>query len=154
MDKIGADIDSVKLLIFGDGEYLARFKAENPHGTNVIFMGFRNDFLNFLATADAYVYISGLDNQPYSLIEAMMLSKVILCNNLEALVETIDPANNYLVSLDASSIHQGLKSLIADIMNSIELINAKGKQNRKFAIETYSSDAVARKYLNIYCDKI
>ena len=152
MDNIGKDFGHVKLLVFGDGEELQRFKSESSHRTNVMFMGFRDDFLSFLASARAYIHVSGLDNQPYSLIEALILGKVILCNNLDSLSEMIDKNSNYLVSLNSISITEGIFSLITDIINDSEMVNNKGKQNRRLAVETYSTEVITRKYLGIYRD--
>jgi len=117
-----------------------------------MFMGFRDDFLSFLASARAYIHVSGLDNQPYSLIEALILGKVILCNNLDSLSEMIDKNSNYLVSLNSISITEGIFSLITDIINDSEMVNNKGKQNRRLAVETYSTEVITRKYLGIYRD--
>lgn len=150
MDDIVREYGSTKLLIFGDGIDLPRFKSENTHNKNIVFMGFRSDFAYYLENADAYIHVSGLDNQPYSIIEAMMLAKVIICNDLESLVEMIDPDNNYVVPLDSSSIAQALRSLIKEVLENSEEFEKRSEKNKLFAISRYSSEVVAKQYLNLY----
>ena len=150
MDDIAKELFSIKLLVFGDGKNLDSIKSKYGSRKNIIFMGFRDDLHHFMSCSDAYLHISGLDNQPYSVIEAMMLGKVIFCNDLGGLVEMIDPKNNYIVSLDSMAIAKGLRSLIADIQNNRELFKEKGQRNRAFAINRYSADIIALKHIEIY----
>ena len=150
MNCVNRDFDSVKLLVFGDGTNLNNMKLKYEHNKNIIFMGFRTDFKDFLSNSDAYFHISGLDNQPYSVIEAMMLGKVILCNDQGGVVETIDPNNNYVVTLDQTAIANGINKLIFDIRKNRSLFKEKGEINRRFAIERYSTEVITTKYLTSY----
>jgi glycosyltransferase involved in cell wall biosynthesis len=150
MDDIASEYGSIRLLIFGDGIDLPRFKSENIHNKNLVFMDFRSDFAYYLENAYAYVHISGLDNQPYSIIEAMMLAKVIICNDLESLVEMIDPGNNYVVHLDSTSIAHALRSLIMEVLENHEEFERRSQENKLFAVSRYSSEVVAIQYLKLY----
>jgi len=152
MNCIKGDFNSVKLLVFGDGINLNNMKSKYQNNKNIIFMGFRTDFRDFLSGSDAYFHISGLDNQPYSVIEAIMLSKVILCNDQGGLVETIDPNNNYVVPLEQTAITNGINKLIFDMRKNREIFKEKGERNRKFAIEKYSTNVITTKYLALYRD--
>jgi glycosyltransferase involved in cell wall biosynthesis len=150
MNLVEKKYEHARLLVFGDGINLKNLKAKYAEKKNITFMGFRQDFRNFLLESDAYVHISGLDVQPYSVIEAMMLGKVILYNDIGSLVEMVDPSNNYVVSLDAESIAKGVFSLIDEIQNRNESFKEKSDKNRRFAIERYSTDVIATKYLALY----
>jgi glycosyltransferase involved in cell wall biosynthesis len=152
MEYVEKKYQHVKLLVFGDGVNLNILKTKYAEKKNIIFMGFRQDFRNFLLDSDAYVHISGLDVQPYSIIEAMMLSKLILCNDIGSLVEMVDPSNNYIVSLETESIVKGIFSLIDEIQNKNELFREKGERNRRFALERYSAKVIAAKYVKLYGD--
>lgn len=152
MKNIEGEFNSVKLLVFGDGINLKNFISKYESMKNIVFMGFRIDFRDFLSTSDAYFHISGLDNQPYSVVEAIMLGKVILCNNHGGLVETIDPNNNYVVQLDQNAILNGINKLIFDLKKNTKLFKEKGETNRRFAMERYSTEVIATKYLGIYRD--
>jgi glycosyltransferase involved in cell wall biosynthesis len=154
MNSLKEDFNSVKLLVFGDGIHLKNIKSKYKNFKNIIFMGFRTDFRDFLSNSDAYFHLSGLDNQPYSVIEAIMLGKVILCNDHGGLVETIDPNNNYVVQLDQNAITKGINKLIFDMKTNRELFQEKGERNRRFAIERYSTEVIATKYLTLYRDVI
>jgi len=152
MNSIKDDYNFVKLLVFGNGTNLKSMKAKYENDKNIIFMGFRTDFRDFLSNSDAYFHISGLDNQPYSVIEAIMLGKVILCNDHGGLVEAIDPNNNYVVPLDQTAITNGINKLIFDIRKNNELFKERGERNRRFAIKKYSTDGIAAKYIAVYTE--
>jgi glycosyltransferase involved in cell wall biosynthesis len=129
---------------------LTDFKAKYYDRDNISFMGFRSDFLNAVAIADAYIHVSGLDNQPYSIIDALMLGKVIVCNDLESLTEMIDPENNYIVPLRSSAVSVALRSLIDQILKDPNSFKAREQQNKLFAIRRHSRDLVAEEYLKLY----
>jgi glycosyltransferase involved in cell wall biosynthesis len=149
MDRI-KDIKDVKLLVFGDGTYLDGFKTKYSNNQKIVFMGFRSDFRDFLKSVDAYIHISGLDNQPYAIIDALMQGKVVICNDLEGLIEMIDPNNNYVVQLDSSSISKTLDNVINEIKNNPAEFQEKGNKNKIFAINRYSADAVSKEYIKLY----
>lgn len=139
-----------KLLIFGGGKYLDSFKNKMGEHDMIEYMGFRKDMGYFLKQAQAYIHISGLDNQPYSIIEAMMLGKVIICNDLAGLGETVDSGNNYVIPLDKNSIAMALRALVSEIKNDPESFDKKGRQNRSFAMSRYSSNVICSQYLDLY----
>jgi glycosyltransferase involved in cell wall biosynthesis len=149
MDKI-KDMKDVKLLVFGDGIHLEGFKTKYSNNQKIVFMGFRSDFRDFLNGADAYIHISGLDNQPYAIIDALIQAKVVICNDIEGLVEMIDPNNNYVVSLNSDSISKALCSAIDEIKNNPIGFQEKGYKNKIFAINRYSAETVSIKYIKLY----
>ena len=145
---------TMKLLVFGDGKILEKFRKKYGKNKNISFMGFRKDIMNFLESSDAYLHITGLDNQPYSIIEAMMLKKVIFCNEFDGMCETLDVKDNYLVQAETHSIAKELDSLINEIQNNPEKVSKRGEKNRLYAISRYSSDVIIPKYLEIYVNLI
>lgn len=150
MDKISEEAKGVRLLVFGFGIHLESFKIKYANSHNIVFMGFREDFGDFLASVDAYIHISGLDNQPYAMIDALMRGKVIICNDLAGLIETIDPNNNYVVSLDSNSISKTLHRVISQIRNQPIDFKEKGNRNKKFAVNRYSSEVISAQYVKLY----
>jgi hypothetical protein len=149
MDKI-KDIKDVKLLIFGDGTYLDGFKTKYSNNQKIVFMGFRSDFRDFLKNVDAYIHITGFDNQPYAIIDALMQGKVVICNDIEGLIEMIDPTNNYVVPLDSLSISKALYCVIDQIKNNSVEFQEKGNKNKIFAINRYSAVSVSEEYIKLY----
>jgi len=149
MYKLDNTVSNIELLVFGAGIYLDEFKKKYGR-KNIIFMGFRTDFINFLESSDLYLHITGLDNQPYSIIDAMMLKKVIICNKFDGIQETLEIQNNYLVRADSHSIAKKLCSLINDLQNNSEKLQKQGEANRSYAISRYSFDVIIPKYLEIY----
>ncbi len=150
MDKITKNVKDTKLMVFGYGSYLDKFKIKYANNKNIVFMGFREDFRDFLNGVDGYIHISGLDNQPYAIIEALMQGKVVICNNLGGMIETIESNNNYVVSLDPSSISRTIYSVINEIRDNPIEFQKKGNRNKKFATNRYSSNVISAEYIKLY----
>lgn len=150
MQQIVREYGFVKLLIFGGGEQLMKFKMMYGQRKNISFMGFRNDFIHFLSSSDGYIHISGLDNQPYSVIDALILGKVIVCNNLEGIMEMMDPKNNFVVQLDPLAVTNGLRSLIEEILYDGNKLEQREERNKSFALKRYSLEAITSEYMKIY----
>jgi glycosyltransferase involved in cell wall biosynthesis len=150
MNEITKDVSDIKLMVFGHGSYLNEFKIKFASNRNILFMGFREDYRDFLNSADIYVHISGLDYGAYALIEALMQSKVVICNNLAGIMETIEPKNNYVVSLDPSSISRTIYSVIDEIRTNPTELRMKGIRNKEYATKRYSSEVILTDYLNLY----
>ncbi|VFJ12497.1 glycosyltransferase family 4 protein [Candidatus Nitrosocosmicus franklandus] len=149
-ESISKKVEGVRLLVFGFGKYLESYKTKYINNQNIVFMGFRDDFRDFLTGIDAYVHVSSLDNQPYAIIEALTSGKVIICNDLGGLVETIDPINNYVVSLNTESILNVLHEVIDLIRNRPNDFYEKGNKNKKFAADRYSSHIISNEYIKLY----
>jgi glycosyltransferase involved in cell wall biosynthesis len=150
MNNITKESHEVKLCVFGGGTYLEEFQSKYKYNQNICFMGFRNDFRSFLKDADAYIHISGLDNQPYAIMDALMLGKVVVCNDIGGVKEMIEASNNYIVTLDTSSISNAIYNVISEIRNNHKKFLEKGQENRLFAIKRFSSEAVSLQYINLY----
>jgi glycosyltransferase involved in cell wall biosynthesis len=151
MSKIEQRND-LKLLIFGHGKYLDEFEQKYRSSKNIIFMGFRNDFGEYLRNADVYIHISGLDNQPYAIIDALMKGKVVVCNALGGILETIDRKYNYVVKLDSVSIYNALSEVLSEIKNDYKSFQEKGYKNKIFATNKYSSEFIITQYIQLYHD--
>lgn len=138
------------LLIFGTGSHLDEFRRQTSKEDNIEYMGYRDDMVSFLKRSTAYLHISGLDNQPYSVIEAMALGRVVMCSDIGGLMETVERENNFVVSLDKRSITEGLRNMLSEIKNEYETFENRGKKNRCFAIKKYATEVVSSQYLEIY----
>jgi glycosyltransferase involved in cell wall biosynthesis len=146
--------NNLKIYVFGDGIYLKEFKAKYEKTTNIFFMGFTNDYPRYLNQADIYAHISGFDNQPYALLDALSLGKVILCNDIGGLLEMLEPNNNYIVKLDKSSIILALEQILEEIKSFPQQFKDRGIKNREFALRRYSSDIISSKYLRLYAEML
>jgi len=150
IEKVSIPSRDIKLLVFGNGKHLEKFKKKYGYIKNIKFMGFSGIFNDYLKDADAYLHISGLDNQPYVIMEAMMNEKVIFCNQLDGVLEMMDSNNNYIVELDQDSINDGLKKLLHDIVFNNKKFKEMGLKNKEFAINMFAHEKVMKKYLTLY----
>ena len=149
MERITTESKLIKLLVFGDGIHLPEIKSRCL-SNNIIFKGFRDDFREFLAISDVYVHITGLDVQPYALLDALMQEKVVICSDIEVLREFVDPRNNYFVSFDLDSILKTVCSVITEIKSEPEAFYNKGKLNKTITLERFSLDKISVQYRELY----
>jgi glycosyltransferase involved in cell wall biosynthesis len=142
--------ERIQLMVFGDGKFLPRFRDDFQAYENIVFMGFRSDFTEYINKSHAYIHITGLDTQPYAVIDAMLRSKIVLANDLDSILEMLDPESNYIVKLEYDSIKNGLQMLMNDLKNNPTIIQHKCKQNKQFAFQRYSSIKNAAEYIKLY----
>jgi glycosyltransferase involved in cell wall biosynthesis len=140
----------IHLLVFGGGKYLSQFRKKFSHLKNVEFMGYCENFEDYLREVDIYVHFSCLDNQPYAIIEALLYGKVILCNDLEPFFETLDPEFNYITPLDSYCIRSTLVEIVKEYVNNLDNVRKKGNMNKDYATERYSSVIIVNAYENLY----
>ena len=149
MEQITTESKSIKLLVFGDGIYLPDIKS-HCFSNNIIFKGFRDDFREFLAVSDVYVHITGLDVQPYAVLDALMQEKVVICSDIKVLREFVDINNNYFVPFDVGSILKTVRSVIAEIKSEPASFYNKGKLNKSIALKKFSLDKISVQYEELY----
>jgi glycosyltransferase involved in cell wall biosynthesis len=83
-------------------------------------------------------------------MDALMQGRVILCNDIEGIVEMIDPENNYIVELNSNSILKSIYSIIKEIKDNPDSFKKRGIRNKQFAINRYSSERVTSQYITLY----
>lgn len=140
----------LRIYIFGDGKHLNEFKDKYSGLENLRFMGFDDKFRHILSGAHIYAHISGLDNQPYSVIDALLNGKVILYNRNEGISEMLDQENNFVVNLEIESITDALEMILHEIRFNYQDIVQKGSKNRENARLKFSAEVISREYLDVY----
>lgn len=150
MREIVKENENVKIYVFGDGIHLSEFRTKYHDVNNIVFMGFRDDYRDYLYYADLYAHITGFDNQPYALLDALILGKVIICNDIQGLIEMLDVNNNYIVELNIFSILNAINKIIYEIRSNSKEFKYKGIKNKDFTMAKHSSEVVSLKYLELY----
>jgi glycosyltransferase involved in cell wall biosynthesis len=150
MRTASRELNHVKLLILGDGKYLDQFRSRFKDDTHISILGFKDNIRDYVDQADVYAHFSTFDNQPYAIIDALIRGKVILCNNMKALTEMVDSKNNYVTRLEQLDIVNTIHSIVCDKNNNNSHFDLKGNNNRKKAMDMYSSSNVVSRYLDLY----
>jgi glycosyltransferase involved in cell wall biosynthesis len=108
-----SDLD-IKLWLLGEGPEEDIFKAQAASNSNIKFLGFPDNYLEYVAAADIFVHPSHNEGFSLSLVEAAMLEKPIIACRVGGNPEIIrDQLNGLLVpAKDEIALKQAMLMLI------------------------------------------
>ncbi len=114
----------------------------------VSFMGFRNDRLNFLLGLDCFVLPSRLEGIPRCLMEAGAMGKAIVASDIPGCKDIVKHEETGLLfkSEDPYALAEALVKLSKDGA----LRERLGASARRFVVEHYSAQRMAREYESLY----
>lgn len=143
------DLD-VKLIIVGDGseaESLKQLVKEISVEHKVVFTGFREDALNFVANSNICAISSEREGFSYVMAEALLLGIPIVSTDVGDMTRILPndfvlPVNNEEKLTETLYF---MKEHYQDILENYE-------QSFKFAAEHFTLDAMVKQVLNIYDD--
>lgn len=130
-----------KISIFGDGPLKSSLTAyiQEMGLTKIVFLhGFQPDVLRLIATFDIFVLTSFHEGLPMALLEAMVLSKPIICTAVGGMKEVIEDGTTGLlvVSDDHIALAEKTKILYNDSLYRDKLgENAKCHVVKNFGIQ-------------------
>jgi len=133
--------------IIGGGQYLDTIKYQSG-GTkvDVTFTGFLQDPKPVLATSDIFLYYSYHDAFPIVILEAMACGLPMVTNNVGAVSEIIDNAENGYI---AEGDEDYLKHLL-NLLGDYELRRRIGQNARAKVEEKFSWHTVTPEYIKLY----
>ncbi len=99
---------AARLVILGEGMYRKKIEDE-CRGTGAVFTGFAENPHSYIKASDFVIHITGLDNMPLNIIEAMMLKKPVMGSRTGGIPEMSKKL--VLVDNTRESIREGLKVL-------------------------------------------
>jgi glycosyltransferase involved in cell wall biosynthesis len=149
--QVLAERNDVTFYIIGTGPLAEALKqrAELLGIVNrVRFWGFRNDVRTLTAFMDIFVLSSLHEGIPYALLEAMFLSKPVVCTDVGGIKEVIrDRVDGLLVpAKDSQALSQALITLLDNSDYAAEL----GRKARKRIEAQFSSNQMALKTYALY----
>ena len=101
---------------------------------------------DFLSEIDAYVLLSGIDMSPLTLLEAQLMERPVIATSVGGIPELmIDKKSGFLIGKGDS------EELIKDleiIFNDTEKAKEMGKIGRKFVIDNFSWEIIAKKFVS------
>jgi glycosyltransferase involved in cell wall biosynthesis len=145
-------IDRNCLFVFvGDGPSRQEWQALALRlgiGSNVVFTGARHDMAGVYASFDIFVLPSYDEAMPMSVLEAMSAAKPVIATRVGAVPELVVPDETGLLcaTRDAGGLSQAILTLLRDE----DLARRMGENGYTRALQGFSSDFMARKYLRLY----
>lgn len=117
-------------------------------GDSFRFIGHREDVPDVLAAADVFVFPSLYEGLGGAVIEAMALGLPIVCSDLPALREVVEPNGNAIVvpAGDAGALAGALATLLDDRDRAA----AFGVRSRAIFEERFTLDAVVDRMVDLY----
>ncbi len=132
-----------QMIVVGSGpeqENLTQLAQKEQIDAHVVFTGFQNNPLDYLAAFDAFILASSSEGLPRVVLEAMLVKTAIIGSNVVGTAELIDPNETGLLFEygDVNQLSQHLSALWQDDALRQRLIAAAEIRVReKYAIENY-----------------
>ena len=137
------------LYLIGDGPELNKLQQivrQKDLQDSIIFVGLTDNVLEYMHNSDVFVLSSLYEGIPMTIIEAMGTGLPIVSTNVGGIPDMIvDKEEGLLVDLNPQSIAAALKKIIDD-----KLFREKIGRNAIIKSKEFSSEIMAKKYLNIY----
>ena len=133
----------------GDGPYRDNVLPILEKYDNFKWLGaleYPNKIREFLTEIDVYALLSGIDMAPLTLLEAQLMKKPVIATNVGGIPELMKNGDNgFLIEKDDSEkFIEKLQIIIDDEIRSKKM----GESGRRFVIENFSWDIIAKKFKN------
>jgi len=142
----------IKIYIIGEGPIrygLRKMVLVNNMQDNIIFMGHRNDYLNYVARSLFLLNPSlGQEDLPLIIIEAMGLGKPAIGTPVAGIPEEIKHGENGIL-VEPGNVGQ-LKAAICKLIKDEQIRDQMGVNARKRFDAMFSSEKMVSEYLALY----
>lgn len=147
-----ADLPLFKIVIVGDGPLrnnLKGFVRDKGLSEYCIFVGERNDVMNYMTIFDALV-LSSTEHEdfPFVILEAMSHGKPVIASKVAGTVEQVVHRKTGLM-VDPGDVTQ-LVSAMYEVASSPELRKQMGTAGHEYFLNHFTSEIAVSKYLSLY----
>jgi glycosyltransferase involved in cell wall biosynthesis len=149
MREIVRAFPDAALLIVGEGELEGELKnltSELGLASHVIFTGYREDVLGLIASSDLFVLPSLREGMPYSLLEAMLVSKPVVTTTVSSHVVSDGQTGIVIPPADSTALAQA----IIKILGTPELGSQMGRLGRERLEAHFSAEKMAEETFQVY----
>jgi glycosyltransferase involved in cell wall biosynthesis len=142
----------VKMIMMDEGAEktnIVAFLRNNHIEEKVVFTGFVNNTMNYMAAAHLLVHPSITEASNQVVKEAALLYKpAIVCKNVGDFDEyIINEKNGFIV--DQSNLVSGMTEVIEKYYNKMEVLNSLGSKIHDTVLERFAIDPVCDQYLKL-----
>ena len=144
---------SIKMIVMDDGPLrseLEKFIVENNLDEHIIMTGFREDFVNYMATSDLLIHPSVTEASNNVVKELALLEKAVaVCRHVGDFSDYIeDNRNGYF--LERNDLQNTIESSIRDAYNNPDKLKKFGAELKKDVIREFSdSPANRQRFLDL-----
>ncbi len=151
--KIGKEtMPLFKIVIVGDGPLrrnLEDFVNRNNISKHCIFVGERNDVMNYMAIFDGLI-LSSIENEdfPFVILEAMSHGKPIIASKVSGTLEQVVHLQTGIL-VDPGDVEQ-LASAMYELLTREELRKKMGAASHEYFLNHFTSKISVTRYLLLY----
>ena len=150
LQKVLESMPNITFYWAGDGPYKERILNTLNRYENFVWLGrleYPDKVREFLSEIDVYALISGMDLAPLTLKEAQLMQKAVIATNAGGIPEMMNTGKTcYLVE---EGNHKEIIEKLTVLLNDSKKTEKIGVEGRKFVIESFSWDLIAKKFLEI-----
>lgn len=143
----------LKLKLLGDGESRAGLeqKAQSlKSASNIEFLGFRDDRLDYLQSFDLFVMTSTLEGIPRCLMETMAMGIPVAAYDIAGIDQLLEHNNTGMLATlhDKHSLQAHWEALLFDAEKAKQIT----ENARQFVLENYSAQRMADEYVALFSE--
>ncbi len=141
----------LKLYLVGTGDYqqtLEDLAEKLGIRSHINFLGWRNDALEIMASADIIVHPSLEDALSSSLIESLMLGKPIIATDISGARDTLDDGNFGKIVPPENS--EAFRIALEEVLADTEAAKNRASGGRQHLLDYMDAKRVADEYLECY----
>jgi glycosyltransferase involved in cell wall biosynthesis len=138
-------------VVVGEGSLRSKLEAlilESDLATSVLLVGQRNDMPGVYASLDLFVLASIDEGMPMTILEALALGKPVIATAVGAVEKLVIPEQTGLLVQPRDV--PALRDAILRCLRNQSFAQALGKNGQEHVQTFFSSNGMARKYLELY----
>ena len=138
--------ENIHFIFVGAGKDEKLFKDMAKDLTNITFIGFVDNVVDYIKALDLFIFPSRTEGLGSILLDVMKNKVPIIASNVEGILDIIKhDYNGLLVDLEISNIIEAILKIYKD-----EELRTKLKNNALKDVKNYSVENMTRKYIKIY----
>lgn len=149
-DSIAKNDPKVFLIIIGDGRLraeLERKTAALSSKDRILFAGYRNDVLQVLKHASAFLMPSLIEGLPGVILEAMYCKTPVVANNVGGISEVVTKSTGWLIEKGGTL---GFTNAVKEVLEGGEAVELKIENAHKLVTSEYMNSQIAARFKEAY----
>ena len=149
LTKVMNELPNVTFYLAGDGIYENEIIPKLKKFKNFIWLNkleYPNEIKKFFSEIDIYLLLTGLEGLGQTIIEALLMKKLVIATNVGGVPELINNETGFLVK--EKNHEEIIEKIKYSLDNPMEIANMK-INGRKMMEENFSWDEIAKKFKSI-----
>ncbi|PTX10666.1 glycosyltransferase involved in cell wall biosynthesis [Pontibacter mucosus] len=149
-DAVAKNDPTVFLMVIGDGRLRTELESKVSGLSSkgrILFAGYRNDVLQVLQHAEAFLMPSLIEGLPAVILEAMYCKTPVIANNVGGISEVVNSETGWLIQKDDKS---GFIKAVHEVLNGGEIVNQKIYNAFYLVTKEYMNSQIAVRFKEAY----